>query len=383
MQDKRNIAAVVLSAGLSERMGRFKPLLPMGNFRTIIERVVNMFQGAGVTEIFVVAGHRAAEVRQAVAPLKVRCVENREYIDGMFTSVLAGVRALPAGCDAFFIHPVDIPLVRFQTVKRLAATLEDNHAGIIYPTFDGRRGHPTLIHTRLVPEILEWPGTGGLRGLLQRREAESYELPVADEAVLLDLDTPDDYSRLLARLVHEGLPSEEECRALMGKIQALPAPVVAHCRAVSAVALRLAEALGAAGFQLNSELVRTAALLHDIARTEKKHAEAGARMLETHGFPILAPIVATHMDLEVNTGRPVDEAQLVFLADKLVVGDQCVNVEQRFARKLEKYGGDPAVAARIMQRRESALRIQAEVERITGRDVDAITASAGLSDGVM
>jgi molybdenum cofactor cytidylyltransferase len=144
---------------------------------------------------------------------------------------------------------------------------------------------------------------------------------------------------------------------------------VAHC---------LAEALNTAGFHLNRELVRAAALLHDIARTEKKHAEAGARLLETHGFPKLAPLVAAHMDLEVKPGQPVDEAQLVFLADKLVVGDQRVNVEQRFARKLEKYGGDPAVASRIMQRRESARRIQAEVERITGRDVEAITASAGL-----
>lgn len=361
-------------------MGRFKPLLPLGDLRTI-ERVVNMFQAAGVKQVVVVVGHRADEVRQAVAPLKVRCVKNPNYRDGMFTSVLAGVRVLPESCEAFFIHPVDIPLVRFQTVQRLAATLEETRAVIVYPTFNGRRGHPTLIRTRLVPDILEWPGTGGLRGLLQRRENESHELPVADEAVLLDLDTPDDYSRLLDRLSHEGVPSEAECRVLIERIQALPQPVAAHCRAVSGVAHRLAEALGAAGFHLNSELVRTAALLHDIARTEKRHAEAGARLLEIHGFPMLAPMVATHMDLDVKPGQSVDEAQLVFLADKLVVGDQRVNVEQRFARKLEKYGADPEVAARIVRRRESALRIKAEVERITGRDVDAIAASAALSDG--
>jgi molybdenum cofactor cytidylyltransferase len=375
MVEFSDIAAVVLAGGFSQRMGRFKPLLPLGDSRTI-ERVVRMFKDAGIEEILVVVGHRGAEIRRAVAPLNVVCVENPDYAEGMFTSVLAGIRALPEHCRAFFIHPVDIPMVRWQTVKRLAAAAEDSSAIVLYPTFDGRRGHPTLIRAFLGPQILAWSGTGGLRSFLQGHDTESRELPAADEAVLLDLDTPGDYSRMLARLTGEGLPTEAECRVLMDDLQALPAAVAAHCRAVAEVARRLAEALHTAGLDIDVELACTAALLHDIARTGKDHARVGARLLETHGFARLAPIVEAHMDLEVDLGHPLDEAQVVYLADKLVIGDQVVDLEQRFARKMEKYGRDPAAAAAIARRRDTARCIRDKVERMAGIAVDAFLKAA-------
>lgn len=202
------ITAVVLAAGFSERMGRFKPLLPLGESR-IIERVVSFFQAAGVGDILVVTGHRATDVRQALEHSNVRCVENPDYRQGMFTSVLAGIRALPEQCRAFFIHPADIPLVRPQTVRRLMAMFSDASAKIFYPTFSGQRGHPTLIQTCLVPSIRQWFGTGGLKACMQRYEVDSLEIPVADEAILLDLDTPEDYDRMQVRLIAEGLPSGE------------------------------------------------------------------------------------------------------------------------------------------------------------------------------
>ncbi len=381
--DKKNdsaITAIVLAAGFSERMGRFKPLLPLGAYRTI-ERVVNLFQAAGVEEILVVTGHRADEIRQAVASRNVRCVENPDFSSGMFSSVLAGIDNLPARCRAFFIHPVDIPLVRPHTVRQLTAAMENASTAILYPTFDGRRGHPTLIRTCLAPQILKWTGSGGLRAFLKRHDAESLELPVVDEAVLLDLDTPDDYSRMLARLINEGLPSDKECRVLMDEIQALPPSIAAHCRVVAAVAQRLATALNAAGVFINIELVRTAALLHDIARTGKAHARAGAQLLQTHGFTRLAPIVAVHMDLDVDVGQPIDEAQVVYLADKLVAGDQRVDLAQRFARKMEKYGRPPSAGAHIARRRENALCIQTKVERITGLAIDAVLGACGPHEG--
>ena len=195
------VTAIVPAAGLSRRMGRFKPLLPLGPDPAVVG-VVKTFQSAGVQDILVVTGYRGAEVRQAVAPLAVRCVENAAYRNGMFSSVLAGIRALPARCPAFFIHPADIPLVRPRTIRRLAAAFAESAAApaVLYPVFDGLRGHPTLISTGLVPDILQWPGTDGLRGLLKCHDADSMELDVADEGILLDLDTPDDYRRLQAKL---------------------------------------------------------------------------------------------------------------------------------------------------------------------------------------
>jgi molybdenum cofactor cytidylyltransferase len=380
VKNAASIAVIVLAAGLSRRMGHFKPLLPLEAYRTI-ERVVRTFKGAGVEEILVVAGHRADEIRQAVAHLNVRCIVNPDYIQGMFTSVLAGIRALSPHCRAFFIHPVDIPLVRSHTVRRLAAAFENATASILYPTFDGLRGHPTLIRTHLGPRILKWHGTGGLRTFLRQHDTDSLEVKVVDEAILLDLDTPEDYNLMQARLINDGFPTESECRLLMDEIQALPPAIAAHNRAVAVVARRLAEALNAAGVRLNIELARTAALLHDIVRDRKDHAQAGARLLESHGFCRLAPIVGAHMDLDVIADQPIDEAQVVYLADKLVLGDRRVDLEQRFARKIEKFGQDASVLEHIERRRENARRIQAKVERITGLAIDAITAGAGLIEG--
>ena len=381
MMENSNITAVVLAAGLSERMGRFKPLLPLGTSRTI-ERVVHFFAAAGVSDNLIVTGHRAADVRQAVASLDARCVENPDYHQGMFASVLAGIRALPERCRAFFIHPTDIPLVRPRTVIRLMAAFSDTSAKILYPTFNGRRGHPTLIHTCLVPSILQWPGAGGLKACLERHEAGSLELPVVDEAILLDLDTPGDYERLQSRSITEGLPSAEECRVLMAQAKILPSPIASHCRAVSKVALQLAKALKAAGVSMDIELVRTAALLHDIARTRKNHAEAGAHLLASHGFDRLAPIVRSHMDLKVRRDRPVDEAQVVYLADKLVDGDRCTDLERRFSRQMEKHNGNLRAVEAIARRLDSARYIKAKVERMTSRSIEAVIAqNSGTFDG--
>jgi molybdenum cofactor cytidylyltransferase len=380
MVDFADIAAIVLAGGFSRRMGRFKPLLPLGDHRSI-ERVVHLFREAGIEKILVVVGHRGAEIRRAVASLNVVWVENPDYAEGMFTSVRAGVRALPEHCRAFFIHPADIPLVRCQTVMRLVVASEESPAQVIYPTFDGRRGHPTLIRAFLGPQILAWSGTGGLRSLLQKHEDQSLELPVADEAVLLDLDTPEDYSRMLARLGREGLPSETECRILIHEMQKLPAPIAAHCRVVAEVARRLAEALAAAGLGIDVELVRTAALLHDIARTGRDHARTGARLLESHGFDRLGPVVAAHMDLEVDPGNPLDASQIVYLADKLVAGDRIVDLEQRFARKMEKYGRDSAAAGAIENRRNMARCIRDKIEGITGTAIDTILAATKMVTG--
>ena len=380
MKNDFAIAAIILAAGLSERMGRFKPLLPLGPQR-VVERVVRLFQGAGLEEILVVVGQRAPDVRQAVSPLQVHCVENPDFRDGMFTSVLTGIRALPPHCRAFFVHPVDIPLVRTQTVKRLISAFNDASAAVVYPSFDGKRGHPPLIQSSLATRILKWDGTGGLQGFLQGCDAGSFELAVADEAVMMDLDTPEDYRRMLSRLRHEGLPSTEECRVLMDRLQSLPAATAAHCRAVAFVARQLAAALHAAGVDIYVELTGAAALLHDIARMEKDHAAAGARLLEFHGFTRLTPIVGSHMDLDVNAEAPVDEAQVVYLADKLVSVDRRDNLAQRFARKMEKYGQDRQAAMAIDRKRTNAQCIQGKIERITGLPIHALTEIAGVHDG--
>ena len=371
MKGASAIAAVILAAGQSSRMERFKPLLPIGSGRAI-ERVVQTFLSAGISDLIVVTGHRADELQQALAPLKVCCVENVQYRQGMFSSVQAGIRALPASCGAFFIHPADIPLVRPHTIRRLAAVFHAHGSAILYPVFDGRRGHPTLIRHDRIPGILSWEEGGGLRACLQNWEAASQELPVADEAVLMDMDTPADYRLAQGRSVRGDLPSAAEVRVLMEGIQLLPPAIQAHCRTVATIARRLADAISAAGVPIDGELTEAAAMLHDVARTQPDHARAGAKLLEAHGFPRLAPLVADHMDLAVDGEAPLDEAQMVFLADKLAAGDRLVELEERFRRKWVKYGRDPDAAAAIARRRDNARRVQVKIEAATGRALRAI-----------
>ena len=111
-------AALVLSAGFSERMGGFKPLMKLGEM-TVLERAIGLFQAAGVSRIHVVVGHRAAEVIPLIESRGARSILNARYAEDMFSSVAAGAASLVEETDAFFVLPVDIPLVRPASIRDL------------------------------------------------------------------------------------------------------------------------------------------------------------------------------------------------------------------------------------------------------------------------
>jgi len=132
---------------------------------------------------------------------------------------------------------------------------------------------------------------------------------------------------------------------------AVPEPVVRHCRAVAAEALRLADLPTAAG--LNRSLILAGALLHDVARDEPDHPARGAHYLEALGYPETAQIIRTHHDPEDDR---ITEAAIVFLADKLIVDDGRVTLEERFARSLRKCRTEEQRRAHA-QRRAAAFRV--------------------------
>ena len=113
-----NISAIILAAGLSRRMGEQNPLMDLGG-QTVLERMVSLYRRAGVIDIRVVTGHRAQAIRAALSSYPVTVVHNPCYQSGMFSSVLAGIDSLPTTIRSFFIHPVDIPLVRPHTLSLL------------------------------------------------------------------------------------------------------------------------------------------------------------------------------------------------------------------------------------------------------------------------
>jgi molybdenum cofactor cytidylyltransferase len=196
VRNDKKIAAIILAAGNSSRAPGFKPLLPLGS-GTVIEAVTNAFVSAGIDDIVVVTGHRAAELAPMLDRLRVRHVQNDRYQEGMFSSVVAGVKSLRPGTDAFFLLPADMPLVRSHTIMALREASARTEADVIYPVFQQHRGHPPLISAQCCPAILAWDRPGGLQPLLAScYEATAKNVGVTDEGVLIDLDTAEDYRRI-------------------------------------------------------------------------------------------------------------------------------------------------------------------------------------------
>lgn len=192
-------AAIVLAAGLSRRMQRFKPLLPLGE-ETIADHVMAVYLQNGVA-VYLVVGYRQDELRAGIRTRNIQIVENPDYEQGMFTSVQAGIRALGKDYRAAFIAPVDIPLVSTATIQKLLATAEKHPGKVVHPTFNQKRGHPPLIPAEMFPVILNWQGDGGLLSVLNAYK-EAVEVEVPDSNILLDIDEPGDYEKLLKHL-HE------------------------------------------------------------------------------------------------------------------------------------------------------------------------------------
>ncbi len=190
-------AAVVLAGGFSARMGHFKPLLPIGQ-ETITDHVIATFLSARV-DVFLVVGHRQDDIKAGIKSHDITIIFNPDYERGMFTSIQAGLRRLSPGYEAVFILPVDIPLVQTATIELLMETETKNPGRIIYPVFEGRRGHPPLIPVSLVSAILGWKRGGGLKAALEAHRALALEVPVTDANILFDIDTPEDYEKLSKR----------------------------------------------------------------------------------------------------------------------------------------------------------------------------------------
>jgi CTP:molybdopterin cytidylyltransferase MocA len=196
MPARQDLAAVIPAAGRSSRMGAFKPLLPFGP-HTIIEQVLATVRQTGIETIRVVVGWGAEQLIPVLNRRGVVWVLNEDHEKGMYASIQAGVRSLPAGVAAFFLLPGDMPRVRSATLSLLMAAWDERPGGIIYPCHEGRRGHPPLIASTYIPEILHEIPPGGLRTLLGRHVKDARNLEVGDPGILVDLDAPADYRQSL------------------------------------------------------------------------------------------------------------------------------------------------------------------------------------------
>jgi CTP:molybdopterin cytidylyltransferase MocA len=192
------VGAIVLAAGASTRMGRQKLLLPFAG-TSVVAHIVRELQSAPVAAVHVVVGHEPQRIRAALGGLNVTIVENPNYASGMLSSVRAGLASAPKEWSAALIVLGDQPLIRAAHVTALIAAHATDPGRILVPGHEGRRGHPLLLPRRDWDEALTQHDTAGLRGLLHAHADRGRMLELGTEDVLTDMDTPQDYDRILAR----------------------------------------------------------------------------------------------------------------------------------------------------------------------------------------
>lgn len=361
---RKQLTAIIIAAGYSSRMEGFKPLLRFGEI-TAVERVINIYQKAGVEQIILVMGYSAEHLKPYLKNTSVQGIVNEHFDQGMYTSIVKGLTLLDDASAAFFIHPVDIPLVREQSIRQLRAFFETSDKGIVYPSFMAKRGHPPLIHRRYRQLIMDNDQEGGLKKLLETCSADAVDLPLADEAILMDMDTQADYQVLLNH-DRQQAPNRRECAALLDLYQT-PENIRKHSEKVLAVSLFLLSKLQEKDVTLDAEALQAAALLHDIKRREKHHPQQGANLLQDLGYQKTGNIIATHMDIVVAADGQITENELLYLADKLVSEDRVLELQKREAQSLEKFPDQPQVLEKIRRRFENARLIQKKIETITGK----------------
>jgi molybdenum cofactor cytidylyltransferase len=186
------IAAILLAAGQSTRMGAFKPLLPFGD-QTVIECCIDYLREGGVETIVVVLGHRADEVRKKLSG--VTFALNPDPKSEMGDSIAAGIRSLPASSAATLIALVDHPAVPPSVISTLIDTWREG-SRLIVPTWNGRGGHPILVDLSFKPELLNLDATSGLRALFDAHRNDVKRVPVDSPYIARDMDTWDDYLTL-------------------------------------------------------------------------------------------------------------------------------------------------------------------------------------------
>lgn len=186
-------AALIVAAGMSSRMGDFKPMLSIGSI-SIAQRVVATFHQAGIRRIVMVTGFNAVTLERHLAGSGVIFLRNEAYeTTQMFDSVKIGLSYLRGKCDAVLFTPVDIPLFTASTVR----SLMEANAELACPVCNGKTGHPIVIDASLFDRILSDSGDRGLKGAVERCGAQMRQIPVDDPGTLHDADTPADFSALV------------------------------------------------------------------------------------------------------------------------------------------------------------------------------------------
>jgi molybdenum cofactor cytidylyltransferase len=201
VQPPRSIAAIVLGAGRSSRMGGPNKLVAEIGGRPLIRIVVQEALKSRARPVIVVTGHQHDRIEAVLKGLPVKIVHNPDYADGLATSLRTGIAALPPGADGAIVCLGDMPQVDAAMIDRLIGAIDpDKGALIALPTIDGKRGNPVVWSRRFFAELMKVEGDVGARYLIGRYPEAIAEVPLAGTAALTDVDTPEALEAVRAEL---------------------------------------------------------------------------------------------------------------------------------------------------------------------------------------
>ena len=183
----------MVAAGLSSRMGEFKPMLPFGD-STIALHMVTMLKRLGVSPLVVVTGYRAGELEEHLSHAGVRFVRNERFRETqMFDSVKLGIEAAAKECGRIMVLPMDIPAIMPDTIRQVLMI----DGGIVRTICRGEPGHPIMFQSRIAEQLCAYQGEGGLRGAIEDFDGGITDLEVEDEGIYRDVDTREEYRELV------------------------------------------------------------------------------------------------------------------------------------------------------------------------------------------
>ena len=197
------IWAIVLAAGMSTRMGAQKLLLPFEG-KTIIEKVVENILISGIFQIRVVLGSDQIKIAETLKSWPVHFVVNEKFQEGMLTSVISGVKALPPEAKAVLIFLGDQPFIPGSVTEKVVETWKNSEKGIVIPLFNGKRGHPPLYDLKYRNELSNLDPAAGLRSVAQKFPEDIYEVETFCPEIVRDIDTKDDYLNELNKTKKHG-----------------------------------------------------------------------------------------------------------------------------------------------------------------------------------